>query len=155
MEKERGGVCHSKFYKNVTSKLVWECEKNHLWETSAEVIRKGSWCPVCSRERRSKYSIDDMIKLASKYNGLCLSEKYINNKTKLKWQCSKGHTFERSPKSVIKGVWCTICPRKEKPNYHNRYSIKDMKDIALLKGGKCLSTHYKNINTKLKLMKTN
>jgi hypothetical protein len=54
-----------------------------------------------------------MNKTAEIRGGLCLSEQYINSKTKLKWQCSKGHVWEALPTNVKnKGSWCPICAIK-------------------------------------------
>ena len=64
----------------------------------------------------TKYSIQDMHNLANKYGGKCLSEKYINANTKLKWQCQKGHIWESTPSSVRRGHWCLECSGSKKKN---------------------------------------
>jgi hypothetical protein len=40
----------------------------------------------------------------------CLSKDYVNNRTKLTWECSEGHTWEAIPAN-IKGLnrWCPHC----------------------------------------------
>ena len=43
--------------------------------------------------------------------GKFLSEKYINAKTKLKFECRDGHIFETSPHGVMNGNWCKICTK--------------------------------------------
>ena len=35
--------------------------------------------------------LHDMQDLAKKYNGRCLTKKYINVHTKLLWECEKGY----------------------------------------------------------------
>jgi len=42
------------------------------------------------------------------------------------------------------GRWCRICSGRP------RYTIEDCKEFAKTKDGKCLSTTYKNANTKIK-----
>ncbi len=67
-------------------------------------------------------TIQEMKTLAAKHNGKCLSESYQNIKTKLRWQCSKGHKFEMTPATIkYQNAWCSICAKKEK--------IKRIKDF--------------------------
>jgi ribosomal protein S27AE len=48
--KERGGLCLSKEYKNLKSKLEWRCKNNHdFWMTPNKVIHRNAWCPRCTR----------------------------------------------------------------------------------------------------------
>ena len=108
LAKERGGKCLSEKYINIDTKLKWECEKGHQWETTPNSIRQGAWCPVCAINHK-KNTIDEMQKLAKLKGGKCLSEKYINAKTKLKWECTKGHQWEAVPSSIKRGSWCTKC----------------------------------------------
>ena len=44
------------YIEQIKEKLIWKCKKGHVWETSGEVIRKGSWCPECKNaEKLLKY----------------------------------------------------------------------------------------------------
>jgi len=47
--KEKGGKCLFSLenYKNITSKLKFQCNKNHKWKTSASCIKDNRWCPLC------------------------------------------------------------------------------------------------------------
>ena len=56
-----------------------------------------------------KLTIEEMRMLASVKGGKCLSNDYVNLKTKLIWECSKGHTWEATPANIKKGSWCRIC----------------------------------------------
>ncbi len=84
--------------------------------------------------------------------GKCLSERYVNDKTKLKWQCGKcGYKWETSPNSIKRGRWCAKCVGNIK------YTIEDMEKFAIKRGivetskpGKCLSKDY--INNKANLI---
>ncbi|MFX1500208.1 MAG: hypothetical protein ACFFDH_04495 [Promethearchaeota archaeon] len=103
-------------------------------------------------------SIRDMQILASE-NGLkktgipgkCLSPRYINDKTKLRWQCGKcGYIWETTPHSIKKGRWCARCIGNIK------YTLNNMREFARRRGieetgkpGKCLSQQY--INNKVNL----
>ncbi|MFK7696121.1 hypothetical protein [Paenibacillus sp. HJGM_3] len=57
-----------------------------------------------------KHSRESMKLLAEKYGGACLSNEYINSKTKMLWRCAKGHTFVKKPNAIISGgQWCPEC----------------------------------------------
>lgn len=60
-----------------------------------------------------KKKIEDMKTIAEGRSGKSLSERYLNNKTKLKWQCDKGHVWDAEHKEIKKGQWCPICSRKQ------------------------------------------
>ena len=109
------------------SALKWQCKGGHIWETTPEKIKMGSWCQKCSiienaKKRRS--TIERMRKIAEERGGKCLSDVYVNNDTKIKWQCTKGHIWNATPASVKQGSWCPKCaknklrsPRKYNRNY--------------------------------------
>lgn len=52
----KDGKCLSEKYINIDTKLLWECEKGHQWETIPYLIKTGSWCPKCGNEKRKKSS---------------------------------------------------------------------------------------------------
>ena len=111
---ENGGECLSEKYTGAHSKLTWKCSYGHIWEASASsIINSKSWCPTCSLKiiasKNTKFSLDDMHTIAGKYGGLCLSQKYVNSYTKLKWKCAEGHEWEAIPSSIQRGSWCPYC----------------------------------------------
>jgi hypothetical protein len=140
--EKNGGKCLSKKYVNQSTKLKWQCSKGHRWETTPKVILQGSWCRKCA-QLRSKLTIEAMKKLAERKGGLCLSETYVSNVVKLTWQCNKGHVWKTTPAGVISGNWCPVCVRRAKS------TIEEMRQVAQLRGGKCLSTRYVNTHSGL------
>lgn len=147
----RGGKCLSDTYINVTSKLKWQCNKNHIWETTPGTILNGGWCPFCAG--KIKYTIEYMHELANKHGGKCLSDVYINKISKLKWMCKNNHIWEAVPNSIIKmKTWCKECYLDD-----CRYTFDELNKIAQDKNGKCLSNEYigksiKNTNIKIKFV---
>lgn len=140
MARTRGGKCLSQKYINVDSKLKWECANGHVWNAIPYSIKTGTWCPKCAGRLRT---IDEMKQLAVDHDGLCLSKKYSGSKTKLLWQCSKGHTWEAIPESIyLQKTWCPTCAE------NTPHMINDLINIATKRGGKCLSKKYINIDTK-------
>lgn len=138
--KSKGGKCLSKEYKSNKIKLHFQCKYGHEWDASAGKILIGRWCPKCAGTQ--KKTIEDMKQLAKKYNGSCLSVKYISTRTPLTWECKFGHKFMRAPAEVKGKSFCTKCSGYEK-------NIDDMNLLASKYGGKCLSKKYEGAKTKL------
>jgi len=53
-----------------------------------------------------------MHHIAEKRGGKCLSQRYINNHTKLKWECKFSHQWKAAPGKIKSGKWCPICAGK-------------------------------------------
>ena len=143
---KRGGKCLSDTYVNNRTKLLWECVEGHQWEAIPATVKRGRWCPICARFRSGatqRLGIDEMREIARNRGGKCLSDKYINNKTKLLWQCKEGHRWLAAPSKIKSGQWCPTCAGRP------ILTIKDMKELADMRGGKCLSDTYVNNRTKL------
>ena len=140
--ESRGGKCLSKEYVNNYNKLKWQCAEGHVWKATPNNVKQGSWCPFCAGKK--KLTIEEMQELAESRGGKCLSKKYINAHTKLKWQCAKGHIWEAAPSHVKQGNWCIICAGTQK------LTIEEMQELAESRGGKCLSKEYIGAFTKLK-----
>ena len=45
----KGGKCLSTEYESNESRLEFECAAGHRWTTRALIVRRGSWCPKCSK----------------------------------------------------------------------------------------------------------
>ena len=144
--KERGGSCLSDKYVNSNTKLNWQCSEGHKWSAVPSSVRHGTWCKICSGT--NPYTMKDIKKMAVERGGLCKSESYSGAHTNLLWQCAEGHTWKATPNSIRRGSWCKTCSR-EIMSQQQRLSINDMQKIAEKRGGKCLSTIYKNNQTKL------
>jgi len=90
-----------------------------------------------------------MTELARSYGGECLSTRYINLTTPLKWRCAEGHVWKAAPSMVKpsgyqeRGTWCPECAKAP------RYSLDDMHELAASRGGRCLSPLYINNDTPL------
>lgn len=131
--------------------LRWYCEiHNHYWDASYNRIKKGSWCPVCGKGKsinnRRKYTLKTLQDIAAERGGKCLSEEYFACDTRYSWECEKGHKWNASYNDIKgspkhKPTWCPYCSGKKK------HTLKEMQAFAEAKGGKCLSTEYKNAKT--------
>ncbi|ACC74283.1 hypothetical protein Bphy_5200 [Paraburkholderia phymatum STM815] len=100
MAQARGGRCLSTEYRNTQTKLRWQCGEGHIWEAAPAGLRTyGSWCPQCAFDRL-RLKIGDMQVIARGRGGECLSERYVNNETKLRWRCAKGHEWDAKPMQI-------------------------------------------------------
>ncbi len=108
LAEKKGGHCLSLNYENRATKLRWICKEGHKWEASYGQTYRGMWCPICKKNKK-KYTIEDMIQLAKKKGGNCLSSNYINRTTKLRWQCAQGHIWNTMPSIILRGSWCPEC----------------------------------------------
>lgn len=84
-----------------------------------------------------------MQTLAISKGGECLSEQYVNIKTKLLWKCSERHEWKATGGDVVAGRWCKKCRLKSK------ITINEPRRLAMERGGECLSNEYTNSNEKL------
>ena len=141
MVRERGGECLSRRYHGNTMKLIWMCIKGHVWTTTPKSIKKNTWCPVCAGKMPLK--LNEYRSLAIRKEGNLLSLYYKNIKTKLVWKCTEGHVWASIPNNVRRGSWCPKC------SGNTRLGLELMQEIAVSKGGRCLSKKYKNGRTKL------
>ena len=48
-------------------------------------------------------------KIASSHGGMCLSVAYVNDNTKLNWECAEGHHWSAIPSNIKRGQWCPQC----------------------------------------------
>jgi hypothetical protein len=148
---ERGGRCRSSSYVNLCQRIAWECAEGHSWRASTASILRGTWCPICARNQR--LAMEEMQRIAALRGGKCLSLTYINNHTPLLWSCREGHQWLAIPSNVRKtgnkrGTWCPECAVLRR-RFQDRLTLKDAQEIALERGGKCISDEYQGSQFKL------
>lgn len=140
----KGGKCLSTEYVLNNVNLQWECHLGHQWSNQPANITMGEWCPVC-RVENDKLTIEEMREIARSRGGKCLSESYTDIKTKLRWECDKGHQWMAQPVLVKHHKsWCPICAGNRKQ------TIEDMQKLAEKFGGEVLSKKYIASKEKLK-----
>ena len=86
--------------------------------------------------------IDVMRALAISRGGVLKTEEYISSSYKYEWQCSSGHIWNATWSSVSTGgTWCGICSGNSPRN------IDELRKVVEERGGKLISTEYKNVDT--------
>src|ERR1700748_2300192 len=86
-----------------------------------------------------KVTLIELQELAKSRGGKCISKSYLGDKNKLDWECSEGHIWSASPNNIKTGTWCPICGGTQP------LSIEIMQQIAIQRGGVCISTNYSSI----------
>ena len=152
---KKGGKCLSEEYINNYTKLKFQCNESHIWEsTPSNIINGGTWCPTCSHinhrltEKERLRAFNNILKIAKSKNGECLSflEEYKNITSKLKFKCTKNHKWEANAFSILNNKWCFECHLDS-----TRNNINDIIKLVESKGGKLLTKRYKNNRQKLKV----
>lgn len=140
---QRNGKCLSEKYIAAKVKLIFECEKKHIFKMTPDLLKQGSWCRKCTGVNNI-YTMDDMHKVASKKGGKCLSTKFLGVKVKLKWQCGKGHIWHSAPENLLgkRDTWCPTCIGRNK-------TVFDLNEAAKKRGGRCLAKKYEGGNIKV------
>jgi hypothetical protein len=142
-----GGECLSETYVNQKTKLQFKCKEGHIWWTGFSVIKKGHWCKKCTSQRTSdsqRDKIDLYKKIIEDKGGKCLTTEYISQgKTRLLVECDKGHRWLAFPQHLKRGIWCRKC------NGSAPHTLEDVRKLVESRGGKLLSTKYKNDMTKV------
>lgn len=139
--KKYGGVCLSSEYKNLRTKLLWQCKEGHEWHAVPHHVNRGHWCPTCAGVE--PLTLEDMKKIAIERGGRCLSKKYVNNRTLLIWECKGGHQWKAQPSNIKLGNWCKTCAGLDP------ITIDEMQTISKKRGGACLSEKCTNNRDKL------
>ena len=99
------------------------------------------------RTPTTKHSLESVTKHFYKYGYIVLSEKYVNNKSKLKIKCPKGHIWNTSYFNFQQGNRCWECSGKKKHTYEY---IKDQIE-SVEEGYKLLSKEYIGAHKKLRV----
>ena len=145
----RGRKCLSDEYVNGKIKLQWYCTKHDYtwWNLPNNIKKHNQWCNFCAGG--SKHTIETVNALANSRGGECLSQHYKNTTTKLKFKCNRcKNVWETSLASILQGSFCPPCGRKRSAKKRSN-NIEEIKKIAEIRGGKCLSTKYENSPTPL------
>jgi hypothetical protein len=146
LASKRGGKLITSCIPNSATKIEWECAAGHRWFATPTDVKRGRWCPKCKYDQvsaRFKGSLQNMQDIAKDRGGLCLSNLYRDSQQKLLWQCRDGHKWEAIPQAITRGQWCPQCAGSLP------LTLEVAQKVARDKGGKCLSTSYRNNSTSM------
>jgi hypothetical protein len=133
-----GGECQSS-YEDEATFLTWRCAEGHCWSSLPHMVEKGVWCQQCVLQKTSN-KIEAVHQLAQKLGEVCLSQQYINDRTRLLWRCKNGHSKDAIYATVLRGYSCMQCDRQHRKDR----LFARLVDLARELGGDCLSETYEN-----------
>ena len=61
-----------------------------------------------------KLTLEEMQRIAAERGGKCMSDTYVDNGTKLLWECAENHQWEAVSGSIKSGRWCPECANKKR-----------------------------------------
>ena len=145
----KGGSLLDTAYAGMQARYRFSCANGHHWQAQGAEVVRGSWCGACANADKSiRYRLADGLErlqaAAQDRQGACLSSEYITGRSSYRFRCHKGHEWQTSGLLIFNGKWCPACANENK-----RLSIGQMREVALARGGHCLSEHYKNNAIKL------
>jgi hypothetical protein len=120
-----GGQCLNEVYAGMKAHYRFRCAQGHTWQTKGEAVLMGRWCQCC-RNDSMRFGLDGVQAIAAARGGRCLSDTYVNHRTKLQWQCHRGHVWSTTPQVILKGHWCKECyylSRSLHPASRERHSV--------------------------------
>jgi hypothetical protein len=106
---DKGGECLSTEYISNKTKMRWRCSDGHEWDAKfGDIKNGGTWCSHCVG--KVLLTIEECQQFAIEKGGECLSTEYVNNKTKMRWKCNKGHEWDAKFGGIKNcGYWCSQC----------------------------------------------
>jgi hypothetical protein len=147
--RQHGLRCVSQRYCGANHRYKWRCRRGHTWTEYAASIKAGVTCPVCRETAFEQHRLAFYRSAARAKGGKCLSDRYSDSFTKLKWKCKYGHRWSAEPTSVQQGHWCPTCAIATRANSKG-LSMPAMRRMAASRSGRCLSRTYLGAKASLK-----
>ena len=127
--------CLSNEYVNNSTKLKFQCNREHIFFMGWASFQQGIRCPYCAGN--AKKNIEEIREYIELFGYKCLSNIYVNAHTKLKIQCDKGHIYKAEWAAFQQGQRCPICAIENKSGENNyrwkNYTEEDRKNIESYK----------------------
>lgn len=105
--EKRGYNLLTDSYTNSTTKLDYICPNGHTHSINWKEFRRGHGCPYCAGKIQP--IIDEIRKSFEVEGYTLLSTVYVNNKTKLRYRCPKGHEYSINWNNWNAGYRCYFC----------------------------------------------
>ena len=134
---EKGGkIKEGEVYIGSTTKMTYIDKLGNEFKMSPSAVKTGNWSPYeAGNIRDSEYHMIQLQEIVKSKGGkIKEGEIYVNSKTKMTFIDKDGYEFEMSPDHIKRGQWSPYESGKvfNNPEYH----MKQLEEIALLKGGK-------------------
>lgn len=157
MESSSGCKLISTEYINIMTKMKFQCRCGNFFETNLNEFKHGKskkqQCNTCGNKAKlnwKRLTYNEVKLNIEKLDYQLLSNKYVNNSTKLKLLCKNKHVFHMSYNDLQGGHGCWICQddicRKTKYTYEEVDSYLRKFDYTLV------SNKYKNARSNLEIV---
>lgn len=139
----RGGKCLAFSHTNAKGDFLrFQCEHQHVWIASARKIAAGSWCVACAKSERTWNRLQAIV---SERKGTLLTPRseFRGFATQIGLQCERGHSWQVTTDSVLKGQWCRRCHVEER-----RTPLNELRMYARSRGGELVSDRHPDKGSK-------
>lgn len=99
--RSSGFQCLSSAYVNNKTKLVWQCQYQHIWSAQPNSIANGSGCPYCCGRRKTLQELNQL----AQSRGV----QFIGSETRYEWKCRNSHVWIARPHVIKNGKTCPVC----------------------------------------------
>ena len=149
LEKSQGdNITTIDTYVNSSTKLSFHCNVcGNTWKAVPQTVLRGCKCPRCvgKGHKTQLQFLEDLNKTHG--NKVTTNDKYINDKSKMKFKCGVcGTTWKATPNSILGGSGCPKCVGKDKKT--QTQFLRDLKQVH----GDTISTQDVYINNSTKIM---
>ena len=98
-------------------KARFQCSHGHIWTARPNNVLFGKGCPKCGKNAMAKKRrlTAETVYTRITDRGITLLGEYVNSQTITLFKCDKGHTWETTPNSVMRGSGCPQCYEKNHP----------------------------------------
>jgi hypothetical protein len=130
---KNGELSPDSFTPGSHEKVWWICEKGHEWNAQIKSRVTGVGCPVCAG-KSIKIGYNDLATThpelskewhPTKNGSMTPCDVTKGSDKKVWWICDKGHEWEASVSSRIRGRGCPVCA--------NRLIVKGVNDLATVR----------------------
>lgn len=147
----------SKKYINSKEKLLILCHCGREFKASYQAMRDHkNGCNHCARKRMGTRNTLEQLKESLKDKPCkLLSDYYIDDKTKLLFECECGNEFKREPRVVIhqKSYLCRECAYERMANAHRKTHKTFLKEVNELVGNEYyVLSEYKGAHQSIRMI---
>lgn len=159
--KKRGYLLLETEYSNNRTTLKYLCNEGHINYIKWNDFQQGHGCKKCSNilvGSKQRYSFNFIKSKFEERSYTLLETEYINNNTKMKYKCSKGHVCYITYSNLKLGYGCRKCgymkiSGNNHPNWNEDRELIKLKNNIAKRCARLLSRTLKETNQN-KLLKT-
>ena len=119
---------------------------NAIYSKKLLTLKESNFTCSCRKVRAQVKRGIEYLEAGKQYaisrGGELLSQSVLYKQDRVLWRCSQGHQWEQPIGTVVGNEsWCKDCAGQ------TQRTLEELQEIAISRGGKLLSTEYKNVDT--------